>query len=257
MARGFIYVVTTLTRDYEQMSFKSVPTEWRDRLYFGPCKVSMRPKMHPGDWVFGISPSNGTTRRIVFAVELEERLTFGEAYDRFPDLRGPNGPIHVRPIDGIGRFPESSYEHISGGNHPDRWASDLASKGRDAFFVGCRRAKWCGRWLGQRGPEIDREILHFFKACEVHGRVGLLSARNSQATVSAPIRHGDLFTGLHLETDKAEALLALCQSRVPEIDRVARSPRHRRRGARGECNVRRGAPEPGSCQPDRVRKPKC
>jgi hypothetical protein len=45
MARGFIYVVTTVTRDYDQREFACVPTEWNGRLYFGPCKVKMRHEM--------------------------------------------------------------------------------------------------------------------------------------------------------------------------------------------------------------------
>lgn len=57
MARGFIYVVTTLTRGYMQKAFCNVPTQWGDRLYFGPCKKPMRPRMQPGDYVFGISPT--------------------------------------------------------------------------------------------------------------------------------------------------------------------------------------------------------
>ena len=32
MAIGFIFVVTTLTKDYNQQHFCNVPTEWGDRL---------------------------------------------------------------------------------------------------------------------------------------------------------------------------------------------------------------------------------
>ena len=238
MAHGFIYVVTTVTRDYSQRTFACVPTEWKSRVYFGPCKISMRPKMWPGNWVFGISPANGTARRIVFVVELEERLTFGEAYDRFPDLWGPVGPIHVRPVDGTGSFPGSSYQHIPGASHDSSWTTDLAIRQRDAFFVCCARDGWRGRWLGRHGPEIDGDILRFLRTCSVHGRAGLLSERNSGATVDKPIRHGGLFTGLHLETDQAEPLLALCASRVAAetiLDGVLTPPRRPRAG--GGCGV--------------------
>ncbi len=153
MSKGFIYVLTTVTKDYVQGAFYHVPTEWKDRIYFGPCKKPMRPKMHEGHWVFGISPKNGTPRRIVFVAQIEERITFADAYDRFPELRGPEGPIHVKPISGWGPFPQSSYQHIPGGNHPDNWQTDLARKDLDAFFVCSKREGWRGRWLGEYWPE--------------------------------------------------------------------------------------------------------
>lgn len=258
MARGFIYVVTTVTRDYVQRRFACVPTEWKGRLYFGPCKVNMRPEMWPGAWVFGISPANGTARRIVFAAELEERITFAEAHARFPDLRGPGGPIHVRPVDGVGPFPESSYQHIPGASHADRWIADLKSEEHDTFFVCFNRDGWRGRWLGKYGPEIDEDILRFLKKCSVHGRAGLLRAQNNDASVKNPIRHGDLFTGLHLETDQAESLLALCASKVAGTavpDRVLEPPR--RSGTGGDCRLRQRAPEPWSDKPAHAIKRKC
>ena len=64
MINGFVYVVTTLTKDYIQRKFCNVPTEWGDRLYFGPCKIPMRPKMKCGDYVFGISPAKPQPRRV-------------------------------------------------------------------------------------------------------------------------------------------------------------------------------------------------
>lgn len=153
MSKAFIYVVTTLTRKYLQRTFRNVPTEWKERLYFGPCKKPMRPRMRPGDWVVGISPGNGTVRRIVFVAQLEERITFADAYDRFPELRGPEGPTHVRPTNSIGRFPESCYQHIPGANHETNWKADLKSRGLDAFFVCAERGNgWLGRWLGESGP---------------------------------------------------------------------------------------------------------
>jgi len=258
MARGFIYVVTTVTRDYVQERFSQVPTKWEGRLYFGPCKKPMRPKMLPGDWVFGLSHSKVPPRRIVFVAELEERITFAEAYDRFPDLRGPEGPIHVRPVDGTGRFPECSYQHIPGASHANDWKADLASQRLDAFFVCSNRAGWRGRWLGKYGPEIDDEILRFLKKCSVHGQASLLSAQNSDATVERPIRHGGLYTGLHLETDHAESLLALCASRIPGmtlLDSVVTPPRRSRAG--GDCGVLERARESGPNKPIRVTKHKC
>lgn len=220
MAKGFVYVVTTVTKDYVQRAFRNVPTAWGDRIYFGPCKKPMRPKIREGDWVFGVSPKKGMARRIVFVAKIQERMTFAEAYNRFPDLRGPEGPIHVRPALGRGRFPDSFYKHIPGGNHARTWRADLARKELDAFFVCAKREEWCGRWLGKSGPKIDKAIVDFLKTCSVHGSAGLLSVKNRNATVENPIVHrgrrGLLFTGLHLETDEPELLLGLCAARLSE-----------------------------------------
>jgi hypothetical protein len=240
MATGFIYVVNSVTKDYEQQAFCNVPTEWGDRLYFGPCKRPMRPRMKENDYIFGISPSATPTRRILFAGQIEERITFAEAYNRFPDLRGPEGPIHVRPITGKGRFPQSSYQHIPDAMHADDWEKDLASTRLDRFFVCRQRNVWLGSWLGSRGPKIDDEILAFLKTCSVYGPDGY-RGENSDATFETPICIGSLFRGLHLETDKPENLLALCKTRLTSEDLTAirhsipASPRRPR--ASGICGV--------------------
>lgn len=216
MPKGFIYVMSTVTRYYEQQDFCNIPTEWEDRLYFGACKVPMRPKMRRGDFIFGISGSNTSPRRIVFVAKIEDCITFAEAYNRFPDLRGPHGPIHVRPLKKKKRepFPRSSYEHIPHSIHGDRWEGDLASSALDAFFV-CSKADGCaGCWLGASGPEIGGEILDFLKKCSVHG-MNISDAQNKHASINRPIvyrgpRGGDLMTGLHLETNAPEFLVELC-----------------------------------------------
>jgi hypothetical protein len=263
MAKGFIYVITTVTKDYVQGAFFHVPTEWEDRIYFGPCKKPMRPKMWPGHWVFGFSPKNGTTRRIVFVAQIEERITFAKAYACFPDLRAPEGPIHVAPISGRGRFPESSYQHIPGGNHRDNWQTDLATEQLDAFFVCAKREGWRGRWLGEFGPKIDDEMLTLLKTCSVHGSAGLLSPKNGDATLENPIAHrgpkGLLFTGLYLETDEPESLLELCAARLPgtlPLDRVMTPHRHARVGG-GECGPRKSLSQSWPKKPVRVIKSKC
>lgn len=243
MARGFIYVVTTLTRDYVQETFHNVPTQWGDRLYFGPCKKPMRPRMRVGDYVFGISPSKPRPRRIVFVAQIEERMRFAEAYERFPELRGPEGPIHVRPVHGSGPFPTSEYEHITGATHPTKWKADLETRERDAFFVCAQRNAWLGRWLGPLGPQIDDEILAFLRTCSVHGASGCLSTRNPDATIDNPVAHGRLYTGLHLETDQAERLLELCAARMAGngddffLDRVV-TPERRPRTSPGAAVIR-------------------
>jgi hypothetical protein len=237
VATGFIYVVKTVTRHYEQKSFHCTPTEWERRIYFGPCKRAMRPKMRAGDYVFGISPSHkGTPRRIVFIARIEERITFAEAYERFPELRGPDGPIHVRPVTRAGLpFPRSHYEHIPEATHCEDWDHDLTSADQDAFFVCSEPEGCCGHWLGASGPEIDTDILEFLTACSVHGSAGPLAVRNEHATRATPIAHrgpkgGLLTVGLHLETQKPEGLLELCAARWPDEERyVDYRPVRRRR----------------------------
>ncbi len=109
--------------------------------------------MRPGDFVFGLSSSKAFPRRFLFAAQIEERMTFAVAYRRFPELQGPDGPIHVRPVDRPSyAFPEFHYEHIPGGNHADNWRADIRTPELDAFFA-CGKATPCvGRSLAQMGP---------------------------------------------------------------------------------------------------------
>jgi hypothetical protein len=111
MANGFICVVTTIGQDYRQPNLICVPTWYEDRIYFGPCKIPMRPRMQEGDYVFGLSHSGIPSRRIIFAARIAEMMTFAEAYRRFfPELIGGNGPRHVRPVNRPDLpFPESHY----------------------------------------------------------------------------------------------------------------------------------------------------
>lgn len=219
MPRGFVYVVATVGKDYQQPRFCCVPTWHAGQLYFGPCKIPMRPRMKPGDFVFGISPSCTKPRRMLFAARIAERITFADAYHRFEDLRGPEGPIHVRPVHHEGLpFPDSEYEHIPCANHAGKWHADLRKRELDAFFV-CDTATGCsGRWLGSSGPAVTGPILKFLQQCEIWGKAGSLSPDNLSATETAPIRYGRLYTGLHLETYVPEQLLTLvCEHLQPHL----------------------------------------
>jgi len=210
MATGFVYVVPTVGKDYLQPNLQCVPT-WLDGcIYFGPCKKPMRPRMKPGDSVFGISPASTLPRRVVFTGTIAERMSFAEAYKRYSKLRGPDGPIHVRPTETPGdMFPDSVYEHIPGANHSDNWRRDIRTPNLDAFFVCVPAAECVGRWLGPAGPVVTGDIFTFLKSCAVYGNAGLLSERNAGASEKAPVRHGGLYCGLHLETDAPERLLKL------------------------------------------------
>ena len=152
MSKGFAYVVSTVTRAYEQPSLDCVPTAFGDRIFFGPCKKPMRPRVQEGDYLFGISGSTTSPRRVVFAIQVEEIVAFGEAYGRYPALRGPQGPVHVKPVSRPGSFPRSEYEHIPGSTHPNDWESDLATQSLDRFFVSHPVSGWRNRWLGAVGP---------------------------------------------------------------------------------------------------------
>lgn len=208
-ATGFIYVVPSVGTDYLQPSPQQVPTWFEGRIYFGPCKIPMRPRMQEGDYIFGISPSTTRPRRIVFAARIAEKLTYAAAYKKYPKIRGPDGPIHVRPTKSGGMgFPECLYEHIPGANHPGGWQNDIRTPELDAFFVCESAVSDFGRWLGGDGPVLTVEVLDFLKACTVYGVTGRLGP-NSSATGSAPVAHGKLFRGLHAETAFPETFLDL------------------------------------------------
>jgi hypothetical protein len=214
-ATGFIYVVRSVGPGYQQPSLQQVPTWFDNRIYFGPCKIPMRPRMKEGDYIFGISPSGVGPRRLIFAARIARKLTYGKAYQEFPRLRGPLGPIHVRPTTspGLG-FPHSHYEHIPGANHPGGdWVNDLRTPELDAFFECEPAGPILGRWLGSGGPILSPKILAFLRTCAVYGKTGHLGL-NSSATVTAPVRYGHLYTGLHLETSVPRQLLQLISEEI-------------------------------------------
>lgn len=207
---GFIYVVRTVERNYQQHDSGCVPAVHGDRLYFGPCKRSMRPRMRAGDYVFGISPTGIWPRRIVFAVRITERMTFEDAYKKYPSLRGSGGQIHVRPTTRPGlHFPYTHYEHIPGATHPEDWFRDISTPEQDAFFECEPGVPTLGCWLGRGGPAVAGEILEFLRGCRVYGRPGFLAAANPGASERVPMSHGRLYTGLHLETSDPKRLMTL------------------------------------------------
>ena len=246
MSTGYVYVVTSTKPDYEQEDFCSVPSEWKGRLYFGPCKKALRPRAQKGDIIVGISGSRTRTRKVLFAAEVEDIMPFDKAYVRLPpELRGENGgPIHVRK----GR--DGAYEHVPGAMHAGNWRSDITPlETRDRFLILAPARGWRNRWLGKDGPEVDNQILSFLKTCFVYnlsGRLGLNDARPS-----CPIAHGKLYTGLHLETDKPDELIQLIGSRMSGWKAsTPESPGASPRQGTGSCEPRnstRPARRPQSC----------
>ncbi len=212
MSTGFIYIVASTKKDYTQKAFYNVPTPCGALLYFGACKKRMRPRMNEGDYIFGISSSKTRPRRIVFAARIDECINFAEAYHRYRELRGPEGPIHVQPIKGKGSFPRSHYEHIPGSTHRKRWERDFASPNLDRFFICCPKIGGLP-WLGASGPEIDDEILAFLNNCDVFGPGSRTLGRN-EGKKKNPIAFGRFFRGIHLETRKPKELLKLCRARI-------------------------------------------
>jgi hypothetical protein len=178
--------------------------------------VPMRPKMNKGDWIFGVSPSRTKRRRIVFASQIAEPMTFAEAHERFPALRGPEGPVPVRPLKPAHPelpWPHSHYEPVQGSSHEGRWDRDIARRDLDRFLICRPRDGIRNTWLGADGPVLDAEILEFFNRCMVFGQSANGTTRNT-GTLTAPIAMGHMYRGLHLETPQPEKLLALCEARV-------------------------------------------
>lgn len=195
--------------------------------------------MSEGDYIFGISPSGMVPRRILFGARVAEKMTFRKAHARFPALRGPAGPIHVRPAKraGLG-FPDALYQHIPGANHENDWCGDLQSPELDAFFACDRAADHIGCWLGVNGPPVTGGILDFLRTCSVHGKSGQLSRTNAGATETAPIRYGKLYRGLHLETSAPEELLELLRTALggsAPTGPAERKVRNARKRSRRRC----------------------
>lgn len=237
MPRGFIYIVDTVNRTYEQRDFTCVPTVWEGRIYFGACKVPMRPRVNKGDWIFGVSNSETRPRRIVYAAQVEDRITFADAYLRYPDLRGPRGPNPVQPLDKedpLRPWPYSKYAPVKGSPHEERWHLDLARPDLDRFFV-CRPPDgFRNRWLGRAGPVVDSEILDFFNGCMVFGS-GLDGTRRNTGRLTAPVALGGRCIGLHLETPRPEELLALCEVHVEGTFPPGAGPQRGRTTRRRGC----------------------
>jgi hypothetical protein len=200
--------------------------------------------MNEGDYMFGISPSGAIPRRVVFAAKVASKMTFARAYKEYPRLRGKAGPIHVRPVHRPElAFPESDYEHIADAQHSKSWCADIATPNLDAFFAFERGEKCVGRWLGPAGPPVTGEILDFMRTCQVYGKCGFLSQINRGATETYPVRHGNLFTGLHLETNNPKRLVKLVCRWIDDIP-APEPPVNQSRLKSVNCGKRRKA---GAC----------
>ena len=166
MATGFIYTVSTLTKDYVQQAFCNVPTQFGDRLYFGPCKVPMRPRSTPAITSSGY-PLRGSVPAESCSLATSRSGTHSgkptSGFQIFVVLKAPSmcGPSVIRT------FPRTARTHtfqtqctrIAGRRTWRPWTWMRSSSASPQ--TGC-----VGRWLGRFGPKIDGEILDFLNiAC--------------------------------------------------------------------------------------------
>ena len=152
MATGFIYTVSTLTKDYVQQAFCNVPTQFGDRLYWR-VQSTNAPRINPGDYVFGVSPSGVSPPAESCSLATSRSDAFREAYERFPDLRGPEGPIHVRPISHSDLPAHCSYAHIPDAMHADRWQAGVPGLGCVLRLFSPRPGVW-GVGLAGLAPRL-------------------------------------------------------------------------------------------------------
>jgi hypothetical protein len=161
--RVFAYIIASVGPNYRLRG--TVPWVKEGKVFFGPCKKRMRPKMKPGDYVLGISPAGvGEQRRLLLWMHIAERMTFAQAYERgetdrlFRLARG--NAIHVRPKKGVDavRGNPASYEHIPHATHSSDWKADIRGE-RDAFFVGDKNS-----WAAEGGgPAVREELVELLR----------------------------------------------------------------------------------------------
>ncbi len=159
MTRVFAYIIRTVGARYRLTGY--VPWVSQGKVFFGPCKKTMRPDVDCGDYILGISgAAGGNPRRVLLWMRVVERLTFAEAYDRgktdsaFRAIRGK--AIHVRPHKLVAHVPgdPECYRHIQGAPHSDDWQTDIKGS-RDVFLVGGRYS-----WVaGNEGPEVTEDLV--------------------------------------------------------------------------------------------------
>lgn len=160
--RVFAYIIRCAGPGYRLDG--CVPWVIDGTVFFGPCKVKLRPLVDPriyDDYIMGISPSGvGDQRRILLWMQVAEKMTFAEAYSRgeadslFYAARGH--AIHVRPKEGAEMCPDGRpvYEHIPGAPHSGSWRKDIQGD-RDAFLVGGSDS-----WVAESdGPPVTQQLV--------------------------------------------------------------------------------------------------
>ncbi|MBI4479121.1 MAG: hypothetical protein HY651_03770 [Acidobacteria bacterium] len=169
----FAYIISTVGKNYQLTG--CVPWVTQGKVFFGPCKKKMRPLVRPGDYVMGISPAGiGEQRRVLLWMEVAERMTFAEAYERGRKdkyfLAARRHAIHVRPRKDVKFEPGNPlcYEHIPNAPHRNKWSDDLKGN-RDVFLVGAK-----GSWVAQEsGPSVDQELFEMLQEGIRWGRASL------------------------------------------------------------------------------------
>jgi hypothetical protein len=157
MPRVFVYIITSVYAHYH-VKKSCVPWVAEGKVFLGPCKKYMRPKVEEGDYIMGISPA-GRERRVLLWMRVDKLMTFAEAYERgdtdrlFRLARG--NAIHVRPREvgeHVRRNPDA-YEHIPRAMHPDNWRTDIRGD-RDVFISGAN-----GSWVADEEPPVVTQDL--------------------------------------------------------------------------------------------------
>jgi hypothetical protein len=162
--RVFAYIIASVGPNYKLRG--SVPWVKEGKVFFGPCKRYMRPKVEEGDYIMGISPA-GKQRRVLLWMRVGEKMTFADAYERGKTDRlfrlARRNAIHVRPRRDIEHIPgnPSTYEHIPGATHSKDWPKDIEEKGekRDTFLVG-DKSSWAAE---QGGPLVTQELIEMIR----------------------------------------------------------------------------------------------
>lgn len=202
-ARVFAYIIACLGPGYRLDG--CVPWVIDGTVFFGPCKVKLRPLVDPqiyDDYIMGISPSGvGDQRRILLWMPVAEKMTFAEAYSRgetsplFYAARGH--AIHVRPKEGAEMGPDGRpvYEHIPGAPHRRRWRKDIQGD-RDAFLVGGSDS-----WVAESdGPPVTQELVDLL-------RTGI--TWKGEASVRNPLTQNARGKFALVEGDAARSVLSL------------------------------------------------
>lgn len=138
------------------------PNPFHGTCTLATCKPKIRSGASPGDWIVGVgSCAKRTQGRLVYAMEVEEKVTFEEYWSdpRF-ERKKPNraGSLKYRYGDNVyhrsraGQWVQEDSRHSldDGTPNPDHVKRDT---GADAVLLASRFTYW-----GGQGPELPAEL---------------------------------------------------------------------------------------------------